>query len=127
VDSRLIALSKLARGVTLGGVSSIPTDPNYEQESDVEDQPKTQTPRKYKVIFHNDDYTTMEYVVVVLREFFFKTETEAAHIMLTVHKRGNAVAGIYPRDIAETKVVQVMEHAKEYGMPLMVTSEPEET
>jgi ATP-dependent Clp protease adaptor protein ClpS len=108
-------------------VSSTPIDPSHQQESDVEEQPRTQPPRKYKVLFHNDDYTTMEYVVLVLREFFFKTETEAAHIMMTVHKRGNAVAGIYPRDIAETKVSQVMEHAREYGMPLMVTSEPEET
>lgn len=114
--------------VTLSDVpSSPPARPNLGEESDVEELPRTQSPRKYKVIFHNDDYTTMEYVVHVLREFFFKSETEAAHIMLTVHKRGNAVAGIYPRDVAETKVNQVTEHAREYGMPLLVTCEPEET
>jgi ATP-dependent Clp protease adaptor protein ClpS len=101
-------------------------DPQFGEESDVEELPKTETPRRYKVLLHNDDYTTMEYVVHILREFFFKTDTEAKHIMLTVHKRGSGIAGIYPRDIAETKVSEVMEHAREHGMPLLVTTEPEE-
>ncbi len=105
---------------------SEPKTPDLEGDSDVEDLPKSQNPRRFKVLFHNDDYTTMEYVVLVLRQFFHKSETEAMHIMLTVHKRGNAVAGIYPRDVAETKVDQVTNHAREHGMPLLVTAEPEE-
>ena len=68
----------------------------------------------------------MEFVVDVLTRFFRKNEMEARHIMLTVHKKGRAVVGVYPRDVAETKVSQVTECAKEYGMPLLVTTEPED-
>jgi ATP-dependent Clp protease adaptor protein ClpS len=102
-----------------------PPDPGHEEDVDVEDQPVSATPRRYKVIFHNDDYTTMEFVVEVLRRFFHKTETEALHIMLTVHKMGAAVAGVYTRDVAETKATEVMAHARENGMPLLLTTEPE--
>jgi ATP-dependent Clp protease adaptor protein ClpS len=102
-----------------------PQDPRHDEEIEVEERQKTATPRKYKVIFHNDDYTTMEYVVEVLRRFFHKNETEALHVMLTVHKRGRAVAGTYPRDVAETKVAQVTADARERGHPLLLTAEPE--
>lgn len=98
-------------------------DPN--QEGELKDQPKSERPRKYKVLFHNDDYTTMEFVVEVLRRFFHKNDSEALHIMLTVHTKGNAVAGVYSRDVAETKVAQVTDHAKQHGMPLLVTAEPD--
>jgi ATP-dependent Clp protease adaptor protein ClpS len=61
----------------------------------------------------------------VLIKFFHKSETEATQIMLSVHHKGQGVAGIYPRDVAETKVAQVLAYAKEHGMPLLVTTEPE--
>ena len=96
-----------------------------EEDVEVEERRKTAVPKRYKVIFHNDDYTTMEYVVGVLRRFFHRTETEALHIMLTVHKNGRAVAGLYPREVAETKVTEVMRDAREHGHPLLVTAEPE--
>ena len=80
---------------------------------------------RYQVLFHNDDYTTMEFVVLVLMKFFHKTETEATHIMLSVHHRGHGVAGVYTKDVAETKVAQVQDYAKEHGMPLRLTVEPE--
>jgi ATP-dependent Clp protease adaptor protein ClpS len=99
--------------------------PRRDEETEVLDRPKAQTPRLYKVVFHNDDYTTMEFVIEVLRVFFHKSETEATFIMLTVHKKGSAVAATYTRDVAETKVSQVMKHARERGMPLLVTAEPE--
>ena len=99
--------------------------PHHGEEIDLKDRPKSETPRLYKVIFHNDDYTTQEFVVSVLRVFFHKTETEATFIMLTVHRKGTAVAGVYTRDIAETKVHQVTMFAREQGMPLLLTSEPE--
>jgi ATP-dependent Clp protease adaptor protein ClpS len=102
-----------------------PKNPRHEGDIEVEERQKTARPKRYKVIFHNDDYTTMEFVVLVLRQYFHKSETESLHIMLTVHKKGSAVAGIYPRDVAETKVAEVMRHAREMGMPLLLTTEPE--
>ncbi|MGO9835126.1 MAG: ATP-dependent Clp protease adaptor ClpS [Polyangiaceae bacterium] len=102
-----------------------PQGPAQEESVEVEERRKVAVPKRYKVIFHNDDYTTMEYVVGVLRRFFHRTETEALHIMLTVHKKGRAVAGIYPRDVAETKVAEVMRDARENGHPLLLTAEPE--
>jgi ATP-dependent Clp protease adaptor protein ClpS len=102
-----------------------PEGPTREEDVDVEERHKTAVPKRYKVIFHNDDYTTMEYVVGVLRRFFHRTETEALHIMLTVHKKGRAVAGVYSREVAETKVAEVMRDARENGHPLLLTAEPE--
>ncbi len=116
-------------GVMVRGMPPDPREPRHdgdqEQDVDVEERQKTAIPRRYSVVFHNDDYTTMEYVVEVLRRFFHKSETEALHIMLTVHKRGKAVAGVYPRDVAETKVAEVMRDARDHGHPLLVTAEPE--
>jgi len=104
-----------------------PHDPENPGQTDVDVDERTlpTTVRRYKVVFHNDDYTTMEFVVECLMTFFHKSETEATHVMLTVHRKGNAVAGIYPREVAETKVAQVMDHARKYGMPLLLTAEPE--
>jgi ATP-dependent Clp protease adaptor protein ClpS len=101
------------------------TQPHEGDDVELEDMPISATPRRYKVLFHNDDYTTMEFVVEVLKRFFHKTDTEAVHIMLTVHKSGAAVAGVYTRDVAETKSTQVMDYARENGMPLLLTTEPE--
>jgi ATP-dependent Clp protease adaptor protein ClpS len=86
---------------------------------------KVEKVRRFKVIFHNDDYTTMEFVVLVLMKFFHKSETEATHIMLSVHHKGHGVAGLYTKDVAETKVAQVHDYAKEQEMPLRLTVEPE--
>ena len=102
-----------------------PRKPGNDDEVKVEERKKTAVPRRYSVIFHNDDYTTMEYVVEVLRRFFHKGETEALYIMLTVHKKGSAIAGVYARDIAETKVAEVTRDARERGHPLLLTAEPE--
>jgi ATP-dependent Clp protease adaptor protein ClpS len=102
-----------------------PKGPGREEDADVKERQETAVPKRYMVLFHNDDYTTMEFVVEALQRFFHKTETEALHIMLTVHKKGKAVAGVYPRDVAETKVAEVMGHARERGHPLLLTAEPE--
>jgi len=103
-----------------------PGTPGGEQgDTATEVRPKTHVPRRYKVIFHNDDFTTMEFVVEVLRRFFHKNESEAVHVMLTVHKKGKAAAGLYTRDVAETKVAEVTAHARERGYPLLLTTEPE--
>ena len=82
---------------------------------------KVQPPKKYAVILHNDDYTPMEFVVWILMEFFHKTEEEANSIMLEVHKKGKGVAGIYDHQIAEQKISEVAESAKEHNFPLQVT------
>ena len=82
---------------------------------------KIQPPKKYAVILHNDDYTPMEFVVWILMEFFHKTEEEANSIMLEVHKKGKGVAGIYDHQIAEQKISEVAESAKEHNFPLQVT------
>lgn len=102
-----------------------PPDEDLGEDVDLEDRPISSVPRRYKVIFHNDDYTTMEFVIEVLKVFFRKTDAEAVHIMLTVHKTGAAVAGVYTRDVAETKAEEVMSYARDNGMPLLLTTEPE--
>lgn len=101
----------------------------HDEQGDVavEKKQKQQTrrPRQFKVIFHNDDYTTMEFVVRALEVIFNKSPAEAAQVMLHVHKTGSGVAGVYSRDVAETKVHQTREWARQDGHPLMVTMEPE--
>ena len=82
---------------------------------------KIKPPKKYAVNLHNDDYTPMEFVVWILMEFFHKTEEEANSIMLEVHKKGKGVAGIYDHQIAEQKISEVAESAKEHNFPLQVT------
>ena len=82
-------------------------------------------PRKYKVIYHNDDYTPMEFVTWSLMEFFHRTEIDAQSLTLEVHKVGSAVAGIYDYQIAEQKIWEVLTSAKENQFPLRVTGESE--
>ena len=84
---------------------------------------KTKHPSMYKVILFNDDYTTMEFVVEVLQRFFAMNRERALQIMLKVHNEGSAVCGVYSLDIAETKVTQVMEFAKQHGHPLRCVME----
>ena len=105
-------------------------DLEYEDEHGegfaIEERRKTKRPRRFKVLLHNDDYTTMDYVVHVLIEHFHKPPAEATQIMLHVHQRGVGVAGVYPREVAETKIAEVMDDARENGMPLKLTAEPAE-
>jgi ATP-dependent Clp protease adaptor protein ClpS len=80
-------------------------------------------PSMYKVILLNDDYTPMEFVVDVIQRFFSKTREQATHIMLKVHTEGAGICGVYPHEIAETKVNQVLGYAREYQHPLQCTME----
>lgn len=84
---------------------------------------KLEEPRMFRVILHNDDYTTMEFVVEVLVRVFHKKAAEATRIMLDVHRRGRGVAGMYTYDIAQTKVNQVFLMAKEREFPLRCSTE----
>ena len=102
---------------------------NYEDGPDTglatKVKPKTKKPPLYKVIMLNDDYTPMEFVVLVLQEFFRKTQEEATEIMLHVHQRGVGVCGVYTYEIAETKATQVMDLARKNQHPLQVQIEKE--
>lgn len=88
-------------------------------------RPKTQRPPLYKVLLLNDDYTPMEFVVHVLERFFGIGHGQAVEIMLTVHRKGLAVVGVFSFEIAETKVTQVMDYARRNQHPLQCTMERE--
>jgi ATP-dependent Clp protease adaptor protein ClpS len=90
-----------------------------------ETRPKVEHPRRWRVLLHNDDYTTMDFVVYVLMKHFAKSHAEATHVMLQVHHKGVGRAGSYPKDVAETKVSEVTAEARGQGMPLLLSTEPE--
>ncbi len=85
---------------------------------------KPKLPSMYKVLLINDDYTPMEFVVETIQRFFNKSREQATQIMLKVHTEGMGVCGIYPQDIAETKMNQVLNHARESQHPLQCMVEP---
>jgi ATP-dependent Clp protease adaptor protein ClpS len=102
-------------------------DPDDIGESDLAVKPrsKPKRPPLYKVMILNDDYTPMEFVVHVLERFFGMSSAQAFEIMLTVHKKGLAVVGVFSHEIAETKVTQVMDFARRHEHPLQCTMEKE--
>jgi ATP-dependent Clp protease adaptor protein ClpS len=91
----------------------------------VKAKPKTKKPSMYKVLMLNDDYTPMEFVVHVLEQFFSKNREEATRIMLHVHQRGVGVCGVFTYEVAETKVTQVIDYARQHQHPLQCTLEKE--
>jgi ATP-dependent Clp protease adaptor protein ClpS len=91
----------------------------------IKTRPKTKKPAMYKVLMLNDDYTPMEFVVMVLERFFGKSHDEATQIMLHVHQRGVGICGVYTYEVAETKVTQVMDLARRNQHPLQCTLEKE--
>ena len=110
---------------------STPKDPDRgapkgNEQTDVLTRRKLKRPPLYKVLFHNDDYTTRDFVVMALMRYFHKNHAEATRIMLHVHNNGVGVAGIYPYDIAATKVAQVEQLARQQEMPLKLSLEPED-
>ena len=88
-------------------------------------RPKTKKPSLYKVLLLNDDFTPMEFVVLVLQRFFNKGQEDATRIMLHVHHKGVGICGVYTYEIAETKVTQVMDFSRQHGHPLQCTMEKE--
>jgi ATP-dependent Clp protease adaptor protein ClpS len=97
--------------------------PKYEEELDV--ALELWEPTMYKVLLHNDDYTSMDFVVEVLSEVFHKSQEESVQIMLQIHEQGKAICGVYSFEIAKTKVHQVKQRAKENEFPLLATIEEE--
>ena len=98
------------------------------EQSHIRERQRTdlKEPRRYKVIIYNDDFTTMEFVVMILKQVFLKSEVEAEALMLQVHHSDKAVVGIYSYDIAVSKVRKATTMAREQGYPLRLTVEPEE-
>ena len=92
-------------------------DPRTEQ--------KLERPRMFRVLLHNDDYTTQDFVVWVLETIFHKAPIEAFDIMMSVHRTGTGIAGVYTHDVAETKVKTTRQVAEEHEFPLLVTMEAE--
>ena len=99
-------------------------DPTIQDDVLIEDGTDIHEPRPYNVLLINDDYTPMDFVQKVLEVFFRHPPSRAAQLMLTVHKRGKAVAGTYTKEIAETKASQVMSLARSEGHPLQCDVEP---
>lgn len=97
--------------------------PDFREDLESNIQEDLEEPRMYKVLLHNDDYTTMEFVVEVLRKVFGKTPVEATQIMLNVHKSGIGVCGVFIEEVAETKVEMVHHLAKSNGFPLQCSME----
>jgi len=86
---------------------------------------RTKKPRRFKCVMHNDDYTPMEFVVHILENIFHRSKAEATRVMLTVHSDGAGIAGVYSREVAETKAANAVKAARSDGYPLLVTTEPE--
>ncbi|GAB3292989.1 ATP-dependent Clp protease adapter ClpS [Pseudidiomarina andamanensis] len=97
---------------------------HHQQGSErVAEKQKLQPPPMYKVILNNDDYTPMDFVVEVLIKFFRMDQERATDTMLTIHYKGRAICGVYSAEIAETKVVQVNQYAREHQHPLLCSME----
>ncbi len=97
------------------------------EQSSVRERQRTdlREPRRYKVTIYNDDFTTMEFVVRVLMQVFFKSQSEAEQLMMLVHRTQKAVVGVYSYDIAVSKVLKATRMARDEGFPLRLTYEPE--
>ena len=95
--------------------------PNYEEELDL--ALELEEPQMFKVLLHNDDYTSMDFVVEVLTGIFHKTHAQAEQIMLQIHEKGKAICGVYSFEIAQTKAQQVKQSAKQNEFPLLATIE----
>ncbi len=104
---------------------SYPPDDGRQTGLMLKAKPKTRKPAMYKVLLLNDDFTPMEFVVHVLERFFSKNKDEATEIMLHVHRRGVGLCGVFTYEVAETKVMQVMDFARANEQPLQCTMEKE--
>ena len=98
-------------------------DIDYDSSVITKTKPKTKKPSMYKVLMLNDDYTPMDFVVLVLQKFFKLSESEAMRVMLQVHQQGLGVCGVFTFEVAETKIHQVVEYARKHEHPLQCTLE----
>lgn len=98
--------------------------PKEEGSIFTQERTETKEPKLFKVLLHNDDYTSMEFVVSILEKIFNKSTIEATRIMLNVHNKGIGIAGVYTREICETKIAIVLELARKNDFPLRCSMEP---
>lgn len=97
---------------------------DYDESLDVQEaEPAVKRPPMYKVLLLNDDYTPMDFVVIVLERFFYMNRERATQVMLQVHTTGKGLCGVFARDVAETKVAQVNHYARKHQHPLLCTME----
>jgi len=96
---------------------------SFEEQKQVQEKEEVKEPSLYKVLLHNDDYTTMDFVVMVLETVFNKDATEATRIMLNVHNQGVGIAGVYTREVGETKIAVVHDMARKNQYPLKCSLE----
>ena len=111
--------------VAMSGSDREPSAPDQDSEVLTKTKAKVKRPPLYRVVMLNDDYTTQEFVILVLRRFFHKSSNDAFELMRAIHTTGRGVAGVYPHDIAVTKVDQVQNFARQYSMPLRLSVEPD--
>ncbi len=109
------------RGAKSGGMAQNKDDTLLEAQ-----RAKLKPPPMFKVMLLNDDYTPMEFVVVVLQKFFSMTRERATQVMLKVHREGIGICGVYPRDVASTKVQQVAAYSRKHQHPLQCVMEPQD-
>lgn len=109
-----------------GGKKGGGTGTGRDEQTQVLTREKVKRPPMYRVLFHNDDYTTRDFVVMVLMRYFHKDHPAAMQLMLQIHHNGLGCAGVYPYDIAASKVAQVEALARQYEMPLRLTMEPDD-
>jgi ATP-dependent Clp protease adaptor protein ClpS len=119
-----ILFTDLTPGSTMSGEPNREGEQEFERGLAVEDaRPEIKRPPMYKVMLLNDDYTPMAFVEYVLQKFFAMPEDMATRVMLSVHTQGKGICGVYTKDIAETKVMQVNEFSRHHQHPLMCTME----
>ena len=108
-------------------MADTPKTPKHERKDGtlLKERPETAKPRMFKVLLHNDDYTTREFVVMSLTDVFRKSEGDATQVMMHVHLNGVRVAGVYTREVAETKIHKTQTLARRFEYPLQLSMEPE--
>jgi ATP-dependent Clp protease adaptor protein ClpS len=122
---RTLERQESPRGPLRAGPDRKDDDADVRGAPGVDVKTRVETPKMHKVLLHNDDYTTMEFVVEILMTVFRRSRVEATRVMLSVHKGGKGIAGVYTKEVAETRAAIAMDRARERGFPLLVTTEPE--
>jgi len=130
LSSRLLRRAATTEMATGDDESWEPPDGDHghgDEASDIatDHEQEIRRPRKFKVLLHNDDYTSMDFVVGILRNLFHMSESKAVAVMLQIHERGHGVAGVFSREIAETKIKKATDMARSQEFPLRCTMEPE--